>query len=254
MIEKLKTALWFAQRPTHWAQAAELGLRKLRPDRDGTAYSSAAQQWAAGRAMSVPYALQAIGLDGAVPMLDPAIRAEGEALARYSKVRMGGPGDLDLLFAAVRMSNAYSVVETGVAYGWSSLAILAALDGREGAHLVSVDMPYPKMNNDDLVGIVVPDGLRKSWELVRQPDRNGLKTALALVGGSIDLCHFDSDKSYYGRQFAYPLLWAALAPGGIFISDDIQDNLAFREFVEAKGAHFAVTQSAGKYVGVVRKP
>lgn len=253
MIEKLKTALWFAQRPTHWPQAVELGLRKLRPERDGPRQMLLARQWAEQRSVEVPYALRAIGLDGPVPKLDPAIRAEGEDLARHSQVRMGGPGDLDLLHAAVRLSNAYSVIETGVAYGWSSLAILAALEGREGAHLVSVDMPYPKMNNDDFVGIVVPDRLRKNWELVRQPDRNGLRAALALVGGSIDLCHFDSDKSYYGRQFAYPLLWDALSPGGIFISDDIQDNLAFQEFIEAKGAPFAVTTSAGKHVGIARK-
>jgi predicted O-methyltransferase YrrM len=254
VIEKLKTAVWFAGRPTHWLQAAELGLRKLRPDRDGPDHAREARLWAVERAVSVPFALRAIGLDGPVPVLDRAIRAEGEALAAHSAVVMGGPADLDLLYAAVRLSNAYSVIETGVAYGWSSLAILAALEGREGAHLVSVDMPYPKMNNDDFVGIVVPDRFRKNWELVRQPDRNGLKSALSLVGGSIDLCHFDSDKSYYGRQFAYPLLWDALSPGGIFISDDIQDNLAFQEFVEAKGAPFAVTESAGKHVGLVRKP
>jgi predicted O-methyltransferase YrrM len=254
VIEKLKTALWFATRPPLWPQAVELGRRKFRPDRDGPEHAREGRSWAAQRAVSVPFALRAIGLDGPVPLFDRALRTEGEALAARSAAVMGGPADLDLLYAAVRLSNAYSVIETGVAYGWSSLAILAALEGREGAHLVSVDMPYPKMNNDEFVGIVVPDRFRKSWALLRQPDRNGLKSALALVGGSIDLCHFDSDKSYYGRQFAYPLLWEALSPGGIFISDDIQDNMAFQEFVAAMAAPFAVTESAGKHVGLVRKP
>ena len=46
----------------------------------------------------------------------------------------------------------------------------------------------------------------------------------------LDLCHYDSDKSYYGRRWAYPKLWEALKTGGIFISDDIQDNWAFKEF------------------------
>ena len=72
----------------------------------------------------------------------------------------GAPGGLDLLHVAVECSDARCVVETGVAYGWSSLAILSALVGRGGAHLVSVDMAYPKMNNESFVGIVVPDRLR----------------------------------------------------------------------------------------------
>ncbi len=56
------------------------------------------------------------------------------------------------------------------------------------------------------------------------------------------------------RQYGYELLWTRFLPGGIFISDDIQDNMAFAEFVEAQNIPFAVTQSGGKFVGVIRKP
>ena len=120
--------------------------------------------------------------------------------------------------------------------------------------MVSVDMPYPKMNNEAFVGIVVPDALRPEWTLIRLPDRNGLKRAIAQFSGSIDFAHYDSDKSYYGRGFAYPLIWQALVPGGVFISDDIQDNMRFAEFVGEKGVPFAVTECAGRYVGICRKP
>jgi len=167
---------------------------------------------------------------------------------------MGGAGDLNLLYAATALSDAVHIVETGVAYGWSSLAILAAIEGREGARLVSVDMPYPKMGNEDFVGIVVPEWLREKWDLVREPDRNGLKKAIARLGGSIDLCHYDSDKSWWGRQFGYRLLWEALRPGGIFISDDIQDNFSFKEFVDTHHVSYAVTGYEGKFVGITRKP
>src|SRR5262249_40277160 len=145
----------------------------------------------------------------------------------HSAVRMGGPGDVNLLYAAVKLSGAWRVVETGVAYGWSSLAILAALDGRDGARLVSVDMPYPKINNEAFVGIAVPERLRGRWRLIHAPDRHGLERAIAEAGGTIDLCHYDSDKSWWGRQYGFPLLWEALRPGGVFISDDVQDNMAF---------------------------
>ncbi len=141
-----------------------------------------------------------------------------------------------------------------MAYGWSSLAVLAALEANGKGRLASVDMPYPKLNNEAWVGVAVPQRLRSRWTLVREPDRWGLKKALRHLGGSIDLCHYDSDKSYDGREYGYALMWRALRSGGLFISDDIQDNLAFRDFVAGLGAPMAVTEYQGKYVGIVRKP
>jgi len=43
-------------------------------------------------------------------------------------------------------------------------------------------------------------------------------------------------------------------PGGIFVSDDIQDNLVFRDFVHARKLDFAVSETAGKFIGIARKP
>ena len=114
-------------------------------------------------------------------------------------------------------------------------------------------MPYPKLNNEKFVGVVVPENLKSTWEVIKEPDRNGLKKALKKMGGKIDICHYDSDKSYQGREFAYPLLWDSLSIGGIFISDDIQDNFAFRDFVISKKLTFAITEHQGKYIGVVKK-
>lgn len=257
-VEKLKTSVWFLARPHCWAQGLELGLRKARPDYDRAELRAAAVAWASDRAVPVPEALTAVGSltsqSGHAPSLSKDLLAEARRRAACSAVRMGGSGDVDLLYAATVLSGAERVVETGVAYGWSSLAILAALEGRAAARLVSVDMPYPKMNNEDFVGIVVPQELRGKWTLIREPDRNGLVKALERFGGRIDLCHYDSDKSWWGRQFSYPLLWNALKPGGVFISDDIQDNFAFRDFVEGRGLDCAVTGYEGKFVGIVRKP
>ena len=255
MIEKFRTLFWFASRPSHWAQALELAVRKLRTNKDGPADYAAATEWAASRAVTVVEALSAIGMNppGELPELSAGLLQDAVERAERTTVRMGGAGDLSLLHAAVRLSGARRIVESGVAYGWSSLAILAALENHIDARLVSVDMPYPKAGNEQFVGIVVPESLRMPWSLIREPDRYGLKKAIALLGGRIDLCHYDSDKSWWGRTYAYPLLWEALVPGGVFISDDIQDNLAFRAFIEKKGVPFAVTVSDGKYVGIARK-
>jgi len=257
LSSKIATAAWFLRRPAFWRQGAELVRLKFRSDMDSPERRLGARQWAADRAVPVKEALETVGLlrqpTEQIPELSPAILKEAEERAQLSPLQMGGPGDLSLIYAAARLCGARRAVETGVAYGWSSLAILAALDDNGGGRLASVDMPYAKMGNEPFVGIVVPDSLRRTWTLIRLPDRNGLKHATARFDGEIDFAHYDSDKTYYGRGFAYPLIWQSLAPGGVFISDDIQDNMRFAEFVAEKRLRFAVTECAGKFVGICRK-
>lgn len=253
MFEKAKTAIWFAGRPTFWAHGAELARRKFLPDYDKTELRDKAGAWAASQAVPIGEALARLGISGELRCMSKSALETGRERARQSAVEMGGPGDLDLLFDAVRLTGSKRVVETGVAYGWSSLAILSAMAETGGGHLWSVDMPYPKQGNERFVGIVVPEELRSSWTLIREPDRKGLEKAIRAAGGQLDLCHYDSDKSWHGRGYAFPLLWEALAPGGLFISDDIQDNLYFAEFVKEKGLTYSITESDGKYVGLFRK-
>lgn len=255
-IHKTQTVAWFLQRPAYWEHAGSIALRKVLPDYDSTERREASRKWAEERTLSVPKALEVVGLepDGGPLAVDAALLEEANARAADSTVAMGGAADVSLLYAAVRLSGAFRVVETGVAYGWSSLAILSGLEGRAGATLISVDMPYPKAGNEAFVGIAVPERLRGPWQIVRKPDRRGLEEAIRRMGGPIDLCHYDSDKSYYGRRYGFRLMWDALRPGGVFISDDIQDNLAFKEWVEAHDVPFAVTSHLGKFVGVARKP
>jgi predicted O-methyltransferase YrrM len=166
---------------------------------------------------------------------------------------MGGAGDLNLIYWLAQYTDAKRIVETGVAYGWSSLAFLLATQERADSRLVSVDMPYPKVNNDQYVGCVVPEALRARWTLLRYADREGLPMALRLLGG-IDLCHYDSDKRYRSRMWAYPRLWRALRPGGLLISDDIGDNVAFRDYCQQCAAQPTVIAINNKFVGVLVKP
>jgi predicted O-methyltransferase YrrM len=256
IVETFRMARWLLRRRNRWAHARELVAREFRTNRDSVDERAKARAWAAERVVPVADALAAIGLSepaAVVPRFPNELASEGIELAERATCRMGGPGDLDLIYAATMLSGARKVIETGVAYGWSSLAILAAMRDREGARLVSVDRPYVQLHSDPWVGVAVPDRLRTNWEIIREPDRRGLEKAIARLNGRIDLCHYDSDKTYWGRQYAYPLLWDALAPDGVFISDDIQDNMAFAEFVETRGLDFAVTEYVGKYVGVTRK-
>ena len=51
---------------------------------------------------------------------------------------LGGEGNLPILYAICESIKASQVIETGVAYGWSSLSILLSISKREGSKLFSV--------------------------------------------------------------------------------------------------------------------
>jgi len=255
VLRQLRNTLWYLRRPRLYREmmrkvgATVSGRRRC----DGS--RAEAERWCSERAVSAPEAIRRLtGAPPSVPIAGrfPAVFAAGRAAAAKCPVEMGGAADLDLLFVAAEALEARRAIETGVAYGWSSLALLLSLSARPGGRLVSTDMPYTGRNNDRFVGCVVPRELRPHWRLIDRADRDGLPLALGELP-VIDLCHYDSDKSYAGRTWAYPRLFAALRPGGCFISDDVGDNPAFRDFCRAVGREPIVVESGGKYVGVLIK-
>jgi predicted O-methyltransferase YrrM len=188
----------------------------------------------------------------------PAEMAAAQEMEERFPTQKGWGGSADLIYAVCESIEAATVVETGVAHGFSTLAMLLSVTKR-GGHVYSVDMPAMALEDSNEVGIVVPQRLREHWTLFPFPDSVGLAKALGEID-QIDFCHYDSDKSYEGRCVAYPLLWNRLRPGGIFMSDDIADNTAFRDFCEELGLSPIVLKSAGagssddRYVGLLRKP
>ena len=171
---------------------------------------------------------------------------------------MGGAGDLELIYRLADHIAAKRVIETGVAYGWSSLAFLLTMQRHGGGSLVSTDFPYFQQGSGKYVGVALPEELKKSWTLIPLADREALPLALKQLP-EIDMCHYDSDKTAEARLWAYPLLWNALRPGGIFLSDDINDNFGYRDFCAAIGREPLVVKtpatllSGAKYAGILRK-
>ena len=215
---KLATAVWFLRRPYTYRHLAELVRRSLSPSgRRLEASGGEAVAWGEPLAQSPHDALQRLVGPGSYPP-PRELHAEvfADAQARESQTGMellSGPANLELLYHLTRHLPARRAVETGVSYGWSSLAILLAQESIGGGTLISTDMPYPRVGNEPHVGSAVPDRLRKSWTLIRQPDRPALPRALAEIG-EIDLAHYDSDKTYAGQSWAFRKIWAALRPRG----------------------------------------
>jgi hypothetical protein len=252
----LKKTLWFLRRPQFYPHMLYLALKKVVPGSKSKDKTRAeATRWCESRALETNDAISKLtGLADPKPVreLFPSQMKWAYHKARECPVDMGGPGNVDLIFWLAEHKSARRVVETGIAYGWSSLAILLSIDRRDGAMLVSTDMPFIGLNNEPYVGCVVPPELRAKWQIIRLADRPGLARALQETG-KIDLCHYDSDKSYAGRMWAYPKLWAALTPGGFMISDDVSDNVGFRDFSLAVGREPVVVACDGKFVGVLVK-
>ncbi len=167
--------------------------------------------------------------------------------------QMGGGSNIDFLYSLAQGISAEKIIETGVAYGWSSLAFLLSLEHRPAGRLWSIDKPYPGSDSEKFVGCAVPEEKRKRWSLLRGTDRILLPRSLK-EAGTIDLCHYDSDKSYNGRMWAYPQLWKNMRVGGIFISDDVSDNMAFKDFCDKIGRDpWIIKEREGRFLGVLIK-
>jgi predicted O-methyltransferase YrrM len=177
--------------------------------------------------------------------------------ARDSGMSMGGGGEFELIFNLVLASKAQKIVETGVAYGWSSFGILAALNSNQSGHLWSTNLPYPGMNCEEWVGCVVPLEWKKFWTLLSGKDDEVLPAVLEKAG-PLDCVFYDSAKSYAARRRSYPILWSALKVGGLLFSDDICDNMGFFHFakcVREKPMVIRHDQAGGKtkYAGILMK-
>ena len=181
-----------------------------------------------------------------------AIKKAGEKKLETLGLDLGGGGNYPMLYFFTRYLKAQTVVETGVAAGWSSQAILKALKENGKGQLYSSDFPYFRYKNpEELVGYIVNKTLKKDWHLFIDGDQNNLPQIAEQLDKPIDLFQYDSDKSYEGRTLALKILAPHLTEKTTIIFDDIQDNAHFKDHVETTGAPFKIFEFEGKYIGLI---
>jgi predicted O-methyltransferase YrrM len=152
----------------------------------------------------------------------------------------GEPEMVRALWRLVRCLQPATVIETGVARGFTSRFILEALERNGHGYLWSIDLP--PMLHPDLhaqVGIAVPAELRSRWSYVRGSSRRRLPALLRRVG-SVDLFIHDSLHSERNVSFELDHVWKALRPGGAMIVDDIDLNFGFQSFTKAHPDHLSL--------------
>ncbi|MBB4806627.1 putative O-methyltransferase YrrM [Chryseobacterium defluvii] len=249
----LKTFIAYLKRPDLYPELGRKIIKNTINRNNAFKGKEKTNSWAASKAVSQQEAVSRLfGLEisnfrnSFQEVLKTAQQKEVEC-----PVKMGGAGALELIYYACEFTHAGNVVETGVAYGWSSLAALLSLEKRSGT-LYSSDMPYLAQDGDRYVGYVVPEYLKNSWKLFRFADKESLPKIFA-ENTDFDVVHYDSDKSYNGRFWAYNELYKHLRKGGAFISDDIGDNSAYQDFCEKNNIETTVVEYEGKYIGVFIK-
>ncbi len=142
-----------------------------------------------------------------------------------------------VIYLLVRKYKPRVMIETGVANGATSYCILRAMRDNKRGSLVSIDYPmYKPAPNDPFhlpknkkPGWLVPRELRGRWKLILGKS----STALPKFNEKVDMFFHDSEHSYKNMMFEYNWALKHTAVGGIILSDDINWNTAFRDFLNA---------------------
>ena len=170
---------------------------------------------------------------------------------------MGGGGASALLFfLGVKLKPKY-IFETGVSLGYSSATLLAsANESTEGgeARLFSSDFPYPGLPDSHRnIGLLVPERYKRLWRLETRGDSLNIPALLNEMP-RVDLAHYDSDKSYAGREFFFSQVQAKIHGKSVVIFDDIHENQHFLDLVtKLEADEFCVFRFKSKFIGMLGK-
>jgi len=248
-VNDIFNTLKFATHPNGWRVIGQKLIAKMSSVADARERADVLK-WC--QSVAEPYAAWA-------ERLSPELWAEsvtfGEALTARAreelpsaKTRFGGGGAYALLYFLVRLRRPSVIVETGVAAGWSSAAFLAALEANGHGELRSSDLPYFRQGAQvDEIGTPVPQEPKGRWHLFVEGDRINLPQIVGQVP-SIDLFHYDSDKSTAGRSFALSVVGPRLSANATVLFDDILDNSHFRNLA---GADKRVLSDHRRFVGML---
>ena len=180
------------------------------------------------------------------------LQGRAEMVLREIEYKLGGGGAYHFLYFLTRYMKPDNIVETGVAAGYSTHSFLSAMRKNKKGKLFSSDFPYFRLPNpEEYIGVLVEEDLRIDWELYVDGDTSNLPRILERIE-KIDLFHYDSDKSYSGREFAVSHVEKRMSRDAVIVIDDIQDNSHFHDYVKAReGPSWSVFEFEGKYIGLI---
>jgi predicted O-methyltransferase YrrM len=161
----------------------------------------------------------------------------------------------EVLYALVRISKPEIVVETGCGAGVSSAIILRAMELNGRGRLYSIDAGLRCFDGINLppnkpIGFIIPEDLKVRWRLMVGYSKDVLEPLLKELN-QIDVFFHDSEHSYENMMYEYETAWKYLKKGGYLVSDNIEWNDAFDDFIKAKGRKAIVKKFYS--LGIIRK-
>jgi predicted O-methyltransferase YrrM len=153
-------------------------------------------------------------------------------------------------YALARALQPDVIVETGVANGISSIYWLLACHINRKGRVYSVDIDNGEyLPRGKETGWIVPESLRARWTLTLGDAREKLPQIFDEVGQA-DIFIHDSCHSYEHMKFEFDLAYPHLRMGGLLISDDVNFNSAYDDFV---AVHHPKLQKTISGIGILRK-
>jgi len=144
------------------------------------------------------------------------------------------------------------VLESGVAKGFTSAAILDALEENGRGKLYSVEMPSLHIGYKKQVGERIPKALRKRWSLSLGPSAVVLPSLVETLG-QVDLFVYDSAISYDNQRSDFGIITRAMRTGGVIIANQIVTD-ALIEVAEANNCRWTTTIQTKEYpIGLLTK-
>lgn len=139
---------------------------------------------------------------------------------------------LQILYCCVRHIKPEMLVETGVAVGSSSYAILIALEKNQKGFLNSIDIGYNHTFSDGFqTGKIIPENLKQRWHLTIGDSKEKLPELLKKIV-HLDFFYHDSDHSYEHMMFEFKTIFPFLSNHSYILADDIYFHTAFDDFTK----------------------
>ena len=177
------------------------------------------------------------------------------------KVGEGHDADANLahvVWCAIRHLNPKKVLETGVARGVTSVLALGALaQSNEGdGRLWSIDLPPMMSGWHEQSKVLVDESAWPDWTYIRGSSRRAMSSTCASMG-SIDIFIHDSLHTPQTMKYEFEKAWPFMRSRSLLISDDVEGNSAFVDFVTSHRVEkWFTAPKAGKkgMFGVALKP
>jgi len=157
------------------------------------------------------------------------------------------------LYILCKLAKPELIVETGVAYGLSSMYILQAFEENKKGSLHSIDGIFSPWQTMEMIGSAIPSNLKNRWSIHFGSSTENLHNVLSSLR-SVDIFFHDSLHTYKNMMFEFEMAWPCISSGGFLISDDIGDNNAFYDFCTKLNLDFiTLKQKSGMYLGIIKK-